>query len=98
MVNSSPPEEGAIGATLEIQRSQQMEAFEQQFVQQQNRVDQRFAAARPRFSKFLKNTHTIIPDLIILVLLYQNDRQSNFFACIFIDFLFFFCVPKLLAS
>ena len=46
IVNSSPPEEGAIGATLEIQRSQQMEAIEQQFMQQQNRVTHRMPNAR----------------------------------------------------
>jgi hypothetical protein len=34
-LDSTSPEEGPIGATLEIQRTQQIEAFEQQLLQQQ---------------------------------------------------------------
>ena len=41
LIDSSPPEQGAIGATLEIQRSQQMEAMEQQMIQQQARMNVR---------------------------------------------------------
>jgi len=41
LVDSSPPEQGAIGATLEIQRSQQIEALEQYQIQQQARMNAR---------------------------------------------------------
>jgi hypothetical protein len=35
LIESSPPEVSMIGATLEIQRAQQIEALEQQIIQQQ---------------------------------------------------------------
>lgn len=41
VIDSSPPEQGAIGATLEIQRSQQIEALEQYQIQQQARMNAR---------------------------------------------------------
>jgi len=47
LVDSSAPEQGAIGATLEIQRSQQMEALEQHFIQQQARMNVRRPPNQP---------------------------------------------------
>ena len=41
LIDSSQPEQGAIGATLDIQRSQQMEALEQYQIQQQTRMNAR---------------------------------------------------------
>jgi len=41
IIDSSQPEQGAIGATLDIQRSQQMEALEQYQIQQQTRMNAR---------------------------------------------------------
>ncbi len=35
MIESGPPAQGMMGATLEIQRAQQMEAIEQQLYRQQ---------------------------------------------------------------
>jgi hypothetical protein len=41
LIESSPPAEATMGATLEIQRAQQIEALEQQMIQQQvNQVNQ----------------------------------------------------------
>merc|ERR1711974_307580 len=41
LIDSPAPEQGAIGATLEIQRSQQMEVLEQHLIQQQARANVR---------------------------------------------------------
>ena len=73
LIDSSPPEQGAIGATLEIQRSQQMEALEQHMIQRQARINARripnqfFQARQPQPAQAQVQPEPTEADITLLV-------------------------------